>query len=174
MPEQNIPEPSMDEILASIRRIVSEDDGPAGEPTSRPTKPTDAGGAAGAADPGADVLELTERAPPEPTTEAADLAGTPSHAPIRPSQAAPADGPLIGEPASATASSSFERLSAAVDSSAKARQSPVMPAPGRSLEDLTRDLLRPLIKAWLDEHLPAIVQESVDEEVARIARGRVR
>ena len=35
-------------------------------------------------------------------------------------------------------------------------------------------LLRPLLKAWLDEHLPNIVQAKVEQEVERIARGRVR
>ncbi|MGH6992095.1 MAG: DUF2497 domain-containing protein [Caulobacteraceae bacterium] len=35
-------------------------------------------------------------------------------------------------------------------------------------------MLRPMLKAWLDENLGAIVQQRVDEEVERIARGRVR
>ena len=47
-----------------------------------------------------------------------------------------------------------------------------MPKDGRSLEDVTRELLRPLLKAWLDENLPRIVSAKVEEEVARIARLR--
>ena len=47
-----------------------------------------------------------------------------------------------------------------------------MPADGRSLEDVTRELLRPLLKTWLDEHLPAIVQSAVEAEVERISRQR--
>ena len=34
-------------------------------------------------------------------------------------------------------------------------------------------LMNPLLKAWLDEHLPAIVQAKVEEEVERIARRRI-
>ena len=49
-----------------------------------------------------------------------------------------------------------------------------MPPPGRSLEDLTRDMLRPMLKSWLDENLPRIVQDRVDEEVERLSRRRVR
>jgi cell pole-organizing protein PopZ len=49
-----------------------------------------------------------------------------------------------------------------------------LPAPGRTLEDLTADVLRPLLKTWLDENLPDIVRDRVDEEVRRIARNRVR
>jgi cell pole-organizing protein PopZ len=37
-----------------------------------------------------------------------------------------------------------------------------------------RELMRPLIKEWLDENLPAIVQARVDQEIDRIARQRVR
>ena len=47
-----------------------------------------------------------------------------------------------------------------------------MPKEGRSLEDVTRELLRPLIKSWLDENLPRIVEAKVEEEVQRIARQR--
>jgi uncharacterized protein len=46
-----------------------------------------------------------------------------------------------------------------------------MPAPGRTLEDVVRELLRPMLQQWLDENLPGIVQRAVDTEVARIARG---
>jgi cell pole-organizing protein PopZ len=37
-----------------------------------------------------------------------------------------------------------------------------------------RELLRPLLQQWLDENLPVIVQQAVESEVERIARGRVR
>ncbi|HZL00312.1 MAG TPA: DUF2497 domain-containing protein, partial [Caulobacteraceae bacterium] len=76
----------------------------------------------------------------------------------------------------ARAASAFDRLAAAAapPPPQPTTPSPVMPAAGRTLEDVTRELLRPLIKAWLDENLPGIVQARVDEEVERIARGRVR
>ena len=62
------------------------------------------------------------------------------------------------------AASAFSQLSASI----------AMPAAGRTLEDLTRELLRPLLKAWLDEHLPRIVEAQVAVEVERISRTRVR
>ena len=45
----------------------------------------------------------------------------------------------------------------------------------RTLEDVVRELLRPLLKQWLDENLPAIVEAQVQSEIERISRsGRVR
>jgi len=41
---------------------------------------------------------------------------------------------------------------------------------GSTLEDLVRELLKPMLKQWLDENLPAIVEEKVEAEVQRIAR----
>ena len=49
-----------------------------------------------------------------------------------------------------------------------------MPHTDRTLEDVVREMLRPLLKQWLDDNLPQIVEASVREEVERIARGRVR
>ena len=43
-----------------------------------------------------------------------------------------------------------------------------------TLDEVVRELLRPLLKDWLDAHLPGIVQATVAEEVERIARGRPR
>ena len=63
-----------------------------------------------------------------------------------------------------TAASAFGHLARAVS----------MPAEGKSLEDVVREMLRPLLKAWLDEHLADIVEARVDAEVARIARTRGR
>ena len=74
------------------------------------------------------------------------------------------DETLVSEPSAFAAASAFGHLSAAI----------AMPGAGRTLEDLTRELLRPLLKAWLDEHLPRIVEAKVAEEVERISRTRVR
>ncbi|MGI9170137.1 MAG: DUF2497 domain-containing protein [Caulobacteraceae bacterium] len=157
MPEATASEPSMDEILASIRKIISEDDSGAPE-TSAAVKaqaPTDDRPAAGAAPP-----EVPEGGrPPAPPTKAAPPADADS---------------LVGADTADATASSFANLKSAADDAARARQTMALPPPGRSLEDVTRELLRPLLKTWLDEHLPTIVQASVDEEVARIARGRVR
>ena len=39
-----------------------------------------------------------------------------------------------------------------------------------TLEGLVREMLRPMIKEWLDANLPAIVEEKVEAEVQRISR----
>ena len=163
MSEQTAPEPSMDEILASIRRIISEDDAPAG-----------ATAAAGGGRSDADVLELTDKVPSGPAKGGhAPMKESPP-ATIPPSAPPAAREALVGDAAAGAAESSFEALKVSAEDAAKARATMDLPPPGRSLEDVTRELLRPLLKAWLDENLPTIVRTSVEEEVARIARGRVR
>ena len=173
MSEANAQEPSMEEILASIRRIIS-DDGDEPAPTS--------GAASQAFAPeDDDVLELNvpamaSQAPPiqtlAPEPEDDDLetfsfdldddlesAPEPTAAPIAQSVPEPS---LVNTLAQAAAASAFDRLA----------QTVAMPLDTRTLEDVVRELLRPLLKAWLDENLLPIVQAKVDEEVERIARRR--
>jgi cell pole-organizing protein PopZ len=183
----------MEEILASIRRIISEDDAPAGEgeapaaeaapgiepmaaPEPEPAPLAPAPHVEAEAED--DVLELTERVeapvetlgdldiqpmaepepPPAPEPEPVVAARAPEP------RAAPAQDNLVSDPAAEAAASAFGRLSATI----------AMPSEGRTLEDVVRELLRPMLKAWLDENLPGIVQATVDQEVDRIARSRVR
>jgi cell pole-organizing protein PopZ len=153
MPETIEPEPSMDEILASIRRIIA-DDGDAATAKPPVEEPP---------------LLLTERVDPIPSE--AETAMTDDPEPEPETEASP-DSEWIGEAAAVQASSAFDKL-AALHPSPPAE--PIaMPPPGRSLEDVTRDILRPMLKAWLDENLPRIVQDRVDEEVERLSRRRVR
>jgi len=184
----------MEEILASIRRIISEDDAaPAAEGEEPAAEAEPAAAAPEAAAPEADepaalapqpleaaaveaedeVLELTEKVaePPAPEPEVETHGDLDVYAaePEPVTAAAPAwkpseEEPLLGQGAAQTAASAFGSLAQRI----------AMPAGGRTLEDVTRELLRPLLKAWLDEHLPGIVQAKVEEEVERIARGRVR
>ena len=42
----------------------------------------------------------------------------------------------------------------------------------RSLEDVVKEMLRPMLKAWLDDNLPRIVERLVRMEIERVARGR--
>lgn len=172
----------MEEILASIRRIISEDDGPAEaeaapEPAPAP-EPVQAFEPAPEPEaPAEDVLELTDRVTPETETvgdiEAytqAEPAPEPEPEPeppppaAKPAVAARDDERLVSEPSASAAAAAFSSLSEAI----------AMPAAGRTLEDVVRELLRPLLKAWLDENLPRIVEAKVAEEVERIARSRVR
>ena len=71
---------------------------------------------------------------------------------------------LVSAPVAMAAASAFGQLTAAIG----------MPRSDRTLEDVVRELLRPLLQQWLDDNLPAIVQQAVETEVERIARGRVR
>ena len=41
-----------------------------------------------------------------------------------------------------------------------------------SLEDVVRDTLRPMLKSWLDENLPRVVEGMVQSEIERVSRGR--
>ncbi|TXM98616.1 DUF2497 domain-containing protein, partial [Methylobacterium sp. WL64] len=42
----------------------------------------------------------------------------------------------------------------------------------RTLEDLVKDMLRPMLKSWLDDNLPAVVERLVRAEIERVSRGR--
>lgn len=61
-----------------------------------------------------------------------------------------------------------QSLSALVSMESSATPSPAKPSTGTSLEDLTRDLMRPMLKEWLDENLPKLVEEMVAREIQRI------
>ena len=43
--------------------------------------------------------------------------------------------------------------------------------PGQTIDGMMREMLRPMLKAWLDEHLPSVVERMVEKEIARISRG---
>jgi hypothetical protein len=183
MSEQTAQEPTMEEILASIRRIISEDDAPAAEPELPPVpvEPEDE-----------DVLELTdaiEASAPlethgdidvyEPPAAEPEAAWTPEPEPEpqpEPVHSAPEPAPaayeapsysgdedLIGAAAASATVSAFGRLEAAL----------AMPAPGRTLEEVVRELLKPLLKQWLDDNLPRIAEAKVAEAVEKVLRGRV-
>jgi len=186
MSDQAAPEPTMEEILASIRRIISEDDSPAASGAMAadnaewrpPPAAAEAEPVAGVSvDIEDEVLELTERVPAhvelDTFVQAAATEAEEAHAPatsiLRKPVASDARETLIAADAAQKSSSAFGRLADAVIDSAPVQA----PSSGRTLEDLAGELLRPMLKAWLDENLPRIVQASVDKEVGRIARGRV-
>lgn len=187
MSDQSSQEPTMEEILASIRRIISEDDAPAADAEPAEDAAFDAPEpvAAAAVEPEDEVLDLVDplpapavaethgdldvftappRAAPEPAVEPEpEPVFTPAPAPkLAPASVAEPLERLVSDDAAGAAASAFGSLAAAV----------TMPKEGRSLEDVTRELLRPLIKSWLDENLPRIVEAKVEQEVQRIARQR--
>ncbi len=62
--------------------------------------------------------------------------------------------------------------SAAVDSAFNALAQTVLVQNARTLEDLVRDMLRPMLKTWLDDNLPGMVERLVRAEIERVSRGR--
>jgi len=52
-----------------------------------------------------------------------------------------------------------------------ARERDVSVGSGVSLEEIVTQLMKPLLSAWLDEHLPEIVERVVQQEVERAARS---
>ena len=62
--------------------------------------------------------------------------------------------------------------SAAVDSAFNALAETVLVQNARSLEDLVREMLRPMLKVWLDDNLPGLVERLVRAEIERVSRGR--
>jgi cell pole-organizing protein PopZ len=157
----------MEDILASIRRILSEDEEAALPPPSVPPA-TPPGGAAEA-----EPLELTDEmlvsAPAEPSAPPPEPAAVTAPAPAAatPPEPAPepvADHSLLAPTAAAAAAASVGALLRAV---AADRSSPVTRG-GPSIEDVVREELRPLLKEWLDAHLPPLVERLVRAEIERV------
>ncbi len=61
---------------------------------------------------------------------------------------------------------------AAVDSAFNALAQTVLVQNARTLEDLVREMLRPMLKSWLDDNLPQLVERLVRAEIERVSRGR--
>jgi uncharacterized protein len=69
---------------------------------------------------------------------------------------------LLSSEAASAASSAFKRLAEAMVGRSSGGE--------RNVDEITRELLRPLLKAWLDENLPGLVERLVREEIERVAR----
>ena len=191
-------EPTMEEILASIRRIISEDDSAAPAADASPMAEPDFGD---------EVLELNEPvmempetvspdfdfdalpvddepevaleeiivedrweepepvAPPPPAPVAAAPVAAPVYAPApepAPTQF-PFDQGLVSNPIADKTSTVFAKL-------APNTTLPGMFISGNTVEAMVGELIKPMLKEWLDANLPRIVEEKVEAEVARIAR----
>jgi cell pole-organizing protein PopZ len=197
-------EPSMEEILASIRRIIADDDATktapraaeAPKPVARPVPPPSPPeshveksispgpmGGGGLDDQAADILDLTE-------SMAAPSFGQPESAPTPPPVPPPSPPPQFrkiegysdvsfdeAEQKAALPREGIEQLlsnatSAAVDSAFNTLAQTVLVQNARTLEDLVREMLRPMLKSWLDDNLPGMVERMVRAEIERVARGR--
>ncbi len=196
--EQRAHEPSMEEILASIRRIISDDQtlplsGKSEHVTYEGSPPAREG-----SNPGDEAKMRDERLPPvrEPELERkrppsaprnpGDFSGSfVSAPPVRPARpeapkpsadvrefsarpSAPAprlvsrdEQPLVSDHTDLAVSSSFQVLGIA-------RSMPTQQA----VDTMARDMLRPMLKEWLDDNLPTLVEKLVRAEIERVSRGR--
>ncbi|KQZ01194.1 hypothetical protein ASD45_10260 [Pseudolabrys sp. Root1462] len=219
-------EPSMEEILASIRRIIADEDtGKAAKPAAAPPAPPPPKPAPA---PPPVAVKPPPPPPPKPTNNQADvdamlasMDAAPKPAPKPPEAVTPPPAPppappvadvldlteAMAAPPPAAPAQSFRRIDAASDvvfaegSSEPTEPSPVPPAPAfdrglmssatrsavdnafhslantvlgnnaRTLEDLVKEMLRPMLKSWLDDNLPGLVERIVRAEIERVSRG---
>lgn len=158
---QQTGEPSVEEILESIKKVIARENGPAvsGAPLGR-RRPLAETVEPAAPDEAEEVLELDEEAmlalAAEQDDEEAgdDVLGE------------EADAPLTAE---ATSSAMRDNFAALAMLAKPGRQPQIVRSGETSLEELTRELLRPMLAKWLDENLPGMVEELVKAEIARIA-----
>jgi uncharacterized protein len=158
---QRAHEPSMEEILASIRNIIADDPakGAAPKPQQAPAPmpqivySKDAGAPYGGSGlsqrPDANAPTVVWRRPQAVEAEPAADA-------IQRSEE-----PLLSPEAGEAAALSFGALTAGLDVRS-----------AELADSMVREMLRPMLKHWLDENLPAIVERLVRAEIERVARGR--
>ena len=175
------PEPSMEEIIASISRIITEDKRPP-EPVRPPAEKSD-------------ILELTEvvdedgsvrrKAPAagNPNATSVGTAAAMNPEPVGPGEPAESELPqpevgvqtkaeigrerILSSATSGAAAAAFAQLGALPRERRKEGELP-LGGVDRTLEDIVRDMLRPLLQTWLDENLPGMVERLVREEIARV------
>jgi cell pole-organizing protein PopZ len=96
-------------------------------------------------------------------------ASAPPRAPYR--QPAFEPPPLYETPAAAPRILSRSTVSA-VESAFNTLANTVLSNNARTLEDLVKEMLRPMLKSWLDDNLPGLVERIVKAEIERVSRGR--
>ena len=217
-------EPSMEEILASIRRIIADDDATkpakAPEPSSAAAKPAPAAATAAPARPAPPPPPAKPATAPMPPPAAsrqdeidamlAELDAPPKATPKQPASGADAGEVLdltesmTTPPPSPAPAQNFRTIDgnsdvvfanksppppppprpmpdrglissetvAAVDSAFNTLAHTVIGQNARTLEDLVREMLRPMLKSWLDDNLPNMVERIVRAEIERVSRGR--
>jgi cell pole-organizing protein PopZ len=90
-------------------------------------------------------------------------------APYPAAESPPTESRPSAEPDRALISSS---TSAAIDSAFNTLAQTVLIQNARTLEDLVREMLRPMLKTWLDDNLPGLVERLIRAEIERVSRGR--
>jgi cell pole-organizing protein PopZ len=190
-------EPSMEEILASIRRIIADDETKPAANAADPAKPVAAASTPSATpsavasplpppadavepplsepesviagdEPPPDVLELTEDMTAMPAAAFHIIDGRSDVVFTEPpppepecQQPSPQDDRLLSGSTSVVVDSAFSSLAQTV-----------LLRNARTLEDVVREMLRPMLKTWLDDNLPGLVERLVRAEIERVSRGR--
>jgi cell pole-organizing protein PopZ len=177
-------EPSVEEILESIKKVIARDNRAEAEQVRRRR---DSGGAGGraehvapveayAADDPAPVLELTdlEMAPiadddgyddaDQAELDASRMAEVDRDEPLL-----PPDEPLLAETARTSVRESLTALAMLAEPGARPQ---IVRSGETSLEGLTRELLRPILAEWLEKNLPPMVDRLVAAEISRIVGKR--
>ena len=192
-------DPSMDDILASIRKIISDDEARAqvgglrnsnAGPGERPPVIPPVLPSAPPSAPRDDVLLLTEIVEEPKSMPNEQPAAMPRIDPLKaaempqpametaasespPAKAAPGEA-LVGAGVAGATSSAFARLNQAVQDSVPAPAAtdpgPRVGGSGQTIEDLVKEMLRPMLKEWLDTNLPPMVERYVEREIARLTR----
>jgi cell pole-organizing protein PopZ len=142
------------------------------------TTPEEIRSAAPEPEPEADVLDLTdEMALPDPAPQAAfkkveppddlEFTETAAKAPLRDMAFdLPPPSPMDSPPILSRSTVS------AVESAFNSLAHTVLSNNARTLEDLVKEMLRPMLKSWLDDNLPRLVERIVKAEIERVSRGR--
>ena len=207
-----VPESSMEEILASIRKIISEDEA---KPTAlRPTiaplpdAPKEASNvsrlfADESAEPAVSAQEETvEEAPADKLHEQVELVSEDPTLSFpryheeepepEPAEAAPQERTMTIEPAAAVEAALSTpdwkpaeprapqqqpmllspRADAAVASAFNHLAGTILATNSRTIEQMAEDMMRPMLKDWLDDNLPPLVERLVREEIERVSRRR--
>ena len=162
-------EPSMEDILASIRKILSEDDGEAAKPAQPESEPEPDPSIFDEMPegPGPDIVAVEPE--PEPLELSTEQQVAPQGAYEEPQQQyQPQDYQpqkyLVGDPAAQAAGASIAQLANAVSR----ERAVVLGNTGITLEQLVREICTPILKEWLDTNLPHIVDRVVKQEIERI------
>lgn len=177
-------EPTMEEILASIRRIIEDGNPPKGadmEPEAEEPVAIEAANdiaefsrefaeADVFAKPVKEIVAQTIEAKPEPVRfptfdqmvadRDASVAAPESAAIVNVPSPAAEMRPIISEAAGRQVAKSFEHLSTALSEERNT-----------SVAQMTEEMVRPMLQDWLDNNLPTLVERLVREEIERVSRG---
>lgn len=202
-------EPTMEEILASIRKIISEDS-PDGQPAA-PVAAAPTIESVKAEPEEAEVLELTQEIHEEPVPAPVVAAPAPKpiddvvfetvqEAPVSSPASTPSNDGIFSDRSRKAIDDAFAKLDTAPEEAPRPKASATRafaPVDGNSVEAVferaVRDAvgphidqwldgrkddlmasMRPLIREWMDEHFPALLEGAVRDEVARVAKSRGR